>query len=129
MTLTESAGIVGIAVLGALMVFQALLALGLPLGHLAWGGKHRILPWKLRWSSFVAVFVLAFAGWSLLVRSGQAGLDTEIGFYRVIVWVFTAYFTLNVAMNAASKSKHERRLMTPVAIVLATCFFVVAARM
>jgi len=129
MNLQETAGIAGTVVLGAVMIFQALLALGLPLGHLAWGGKHRVLPWKLRWSSFASFFVLGFAAWSLLVRVGFTGIDSNTGFFRVIAWIFAGFFTLGIAMNAASRSRPERLLMTPANIILATCFFVAAAGM
>ena len=127
MTLQETAGIAGASVLAAVMVFQALLALGFPLGHLAWGGQHRVLPWKLRWGSFASFFLLGLAAWAILVRTGLAGLDPDAGFFRVATWVFAAYFTLGIAMNAASRSRPERLTMTPVNIILATCFFVAAA--
>ena len=40
--------------LGGLAVFQALLALGAPLGAFAWGGQHRVLPTRLRVGSAVS---------------------------------------------------------------------------
>jgi hypothetical protein len=39
-------------------------------------------------------------------------------------WVLAGYFLLGVAMNAASRSREERRTMTPVALVL--CLLCVA---
>ena len=44
-----------------MMIFQLLLAVGLPLGNMAWGGNHRILPLKLRISSLLSagLFILA----------------------------------------------------------------------
>lgn len=127
MSIQDTAMIVGTVCLGLVMVLQALLALGLPLGRFAWGGRYRVLPWKLRWASFSAVFVLGFAAWMLLVRAGTAGLGPQSPFPRVVVWIFAGYFTLNVAMNAGSKSRTERMMMTPVSVILAACFFVVAA--
>jgi len=126
MSLHEIAGIVGTTVLGLVMVLQALLALGLPLGHLAWGGMHRVLPWKLRWGSFVSFFILGLAAWSLLVRAGFTGIDPATGFFRVIVWIFAAFFTFGIVMNAASRSRPERFLMTPANILLSACFIIAA---
>ena len=42
------------------------------------------------------------------------------------LWVMTGYLFLGVLMNAISRSKPERNVMTPVALVLAVCFLVVA---
>ena len=127
MTLTDSAGLAGAIVLGLVIVLQALLALGRPLGRFAWGGKHTVLPWNLRWASFASFFILGFAAWIGLARAGIAPPGSHASFVRVVSWIFAAFFTVNVATNSASKSQHERRLMTPVSVVLATCFIVVSA--
>jgi len=37
----------------------------------------------------------------------------------VIVWIIAGYFTLGIVMNAISRSKYERALMTPVVSLLA----------
>lgn len=127
MTITDTAAVVGAGALSLLMILEALLALGAPLGRFAWGGRHRVLPWSLRWASFASFFVLGFAAWMLLARAGLAPPGMEATVSRISVLVFAAYFTLGVAMNAASRSRPERLVMTPTAVVLATCFFVVAA--
>jgi hypothetical protein len=48
------------------------------------------------------------------------------GLVDVGAWVLTAYFALGVALNAASRSRPERLVMTPVALVLAVCCLVLA---
>jgi hypothetical protein len=45
---------------------------------------------------------------------------------HVAVWVLAGYFLLGAAMNAVSRSKPERIVMTPVALGLAACFLIVA---
>jgi len=119
--------ILGSVVLGLLIVFQMLLALGLPLGHLAWGGQHRILPPVQRWMSFAAVFILAFAGWMLLARAGVVPPGADVRWVHVISWVFAGYFSLNVLMNAfLTQSAMERFAMTPVSLLLVLCFVLVS---
>jgi hypothetical protein len=45
----------------------------------------------------------------------------------VAAWVLAGYFLLGVGLNAASRSRPERRVMTPVAVLLTACCLVVAA--
>jgi len=112
----------GLVLLGGLAIFQILLAVGFPLGRFAWGGKHRVLPGKLRISSLASVAILGVAAWILLARAGHVAPGSEPLVVRIIAWVFTGYFGLNVLMNLASKSRLERAIMTPVALLLAACF-------
>lgn len=119
--------IIGTVVLGLLIVFQMLLALGLPLGHMAWGGQFRILPPVYRWMSFAAVFILAFAGWMLLARAGMVPPGSSAGWVRVLNWIFVGYFSLNVVVNAfVTQSAAERFAMTPVSILLVLAFVLVS---
>ena len=114
------------AILSFLMVFQCLLALGLPFGRAAWGGNHRVLPPKLRWGSVAAVPILAMAAWSVLSRASLLAPGPESSVVRFFVWFFAAYFILNTVGNLASKSRLERTTMTPLSALLVLCFFVVA---
>src|SRR6185369_13186591 len=65
-----SLAIAAAIVLGLLVVFQLLLAAGLPLGRAAWRGKYRVLPTGLRWASLAAAGVLGVAAWVVLARAG-----------------------------------------------------------
>ncbi|WP_244292716.1 hypothetical protein [[Micrococcus luteus] ATCC 49442] len=40
-------------------VFQAALIAGAPLGHLVWGGRHKVLPPNLRIGSAVSIVLYA----------------------------------------------------------------------
>ncbi len=55
-------------VLGALGLFQGLLALGAPLGRFAWGGQHRVLTISLRISSLVSILIYALISAVVLAR-------------------------------------------------------------
>lgn len=111
--------------LGLLAVFQLALILGAPLGHLAWGGQHRVLPARLRVGSVVSIAVYAFIA---LVALDRAGLVQAFPgqFSVVAMWVVFAYFVLGIAMNAISRSAPERWAMVPTAVALAVLSFLVA---
>ena len=55
--MTALAAIVATVILGLLAVFQLALVAGAPLGHLAWGGRSRVLPTRLRIGSVVSIVI------------------------------------------------------------------------
>jgi hypothetical protein len=120
-----TAAVLGCVLLGALAVFQALLVAGQPLGRFAWGGQHEVLPTGLRVGS--AVSIALYAAFAVLMLSAADALDVlPTGFVEVAIWVLTGYFTLGIAMNAISRSRPERLVMTPVVLVLAVVCLVLA---
>lgn len=117
---------VALAGLGLLVVFQLLLALGLPLGHLAWGGQHRRLPRTLRLASLVAAALLVGAVLCVLERAAVAHAIGSDAVARGGVWGFAALFALSTVGNLASKSDLERRTGTPLALILTVALVVIA---
>ncbi len=107
-------------------VFQFLLVLGLPLGHLAYGGKYKKLPTKLRIMSVVAIGIFIFSSIIVLERVELIKIFNNQMVSLVTVWILAVYFTLGVLMNIMSRSKWEKRIMTPIAIVITLCCFIVA---
>jgi thiol:disulfide interchange protein len=101
-------------------VFQVLLVAGRPLGRFAWGGQHDVLPRSLRMSSAVSVVLYVVLAWFVW----RAATDPENA--GPWIWVLTAFFGLGVVMNAASRSRPERLVMTPVVVVLTVCCLVIA---
>jgi len=122
---TAVAAIAACVLLGALAVFQALLACRLPLGRFAWGGQHEVLPTRLRVGSVAAIAVYVVISWVVLARAGLLGGGH--GLVRVVTWVIAGYFLLGAAGNLASRSRAERLVMTPVAVVLCSLTATVAA--
>ena len=120
-----AAAVVATAVLAGLAVLQAGLAAGRPWGRLAWGGQHEVLPSRLRVSSVMSILAYACFAAILLAAAGVLDLVRQ-GFADVAIWVLTAYFALGVVMNRISRSRTERAVMTPVALLLAVCSLVVA---
>src|SRR5688572_29795134 len=112
-------------VLFVMSLFHLALAAGVPWGAAAWGGKHRILPPKLRAGSVAAAAILVFAGVIILARAGVVAPGAHSMFVRAASWALAAYFALNTLGNLSSSSHLERVVMTPVAAVLAVCFAIV----
>ncbi|MGY1839610.1 MULTISPECIES: hypothetical protein [unclassified Modestobacter] len=119
--------VVGVLLLAGLAVFQVALVAGAPLGRFAWGGQHVVLPTGLRIGSAVSIAVYGVI--ALVVLQAAGAFDVvprpvaDVG-----IWVLTGYFTLGVLMNAASRSRPERLVMTPVALALAVVCLVLALR-
>jgi len=124
MPIAQRVAISAVVLLGLVMALQVLLAAGLPLGRAAWGGRHRVLPRRLRWASLAAAILVGIAAQMIVARAGLApgGEATTV---RIGVWVFAGFFALNTLANLASPSRVERYLMAPVTLLLLACFVIV----
>lgn len=112
-------------VLALLAAFQLALVFGAPLGRFAWGGRHRVLPERLRIGSAVSIIIyvlIAVIAWD---RVGAVDVFPS-PFAEIAMWVIFAYFVLGILMNAISRSKPERCTMVPVTLVLAVLSFLIA---
>lgn|ERR1017187_958277 len=118
--LVAAAGVAGMA------TFQILLAMGLPLGHAAFGGTNAVLPAKLRVASVISALLFVAAFYVVLARGGLFGVASESGPVRITIWVLAAIFGLSTLANIASRSRWERFLMAPVGLVLTACCVAVA---
>jgi hypothetical protein len=118
--------IIGSFLFSLILVLYVLLALGLPYGEFAMGGKHKILPPRERIMSIISVLIQLFAILILL----HGGTIIDLGFSdkaaKVLCYVFAGYLSFNVIINLLSKSRKERLLMTPLSLIIALCFWVTA---
>lgn len=121
------AAIVALTLLGILAIFQLLLVAGLPLGKFAWGGRHTTLPRKLRIGSTVSIVIYAFIAAIIASKSELAPIIPDGTFLDVMSWVVFSYMVIGIIMNAISRSKPERYVMTPAAFILAVCLFFISA--
>ena len=119
------AAIALVVILSLLAVFQLALALGAPLGRFAWGGQHRVLPGRLRIGSLVSIVIYAITAVLALDRVGLIDVVPDV-VSTVGMWVVFAYFVIGIPLNAISRSKPERYVMTPVVTVLAVLSLLVA---
>lgn len=109
-----------------IMSFQVLLALGFPFGQTAWGGKYKKLPLGFRIASFFSAGIMAFA--AILVLE-KAAIFSVLNTPKVVtfgVWILTAFLGLNTVSNFVSRSKWEKRIMTPVSLTLSLLCLTVA---
>lgn len=67
---------------------------------------------------------MAFA--LLMLQAADALVVVPRGLTGVAAWALTAYFAVGVLMNAASRSRPERLVMTPVSLALAGACLVLA---
>ncbi|MBT3362578.1 MAG: hypothetical protein HN837_07025 [Chloroflexi bacterium] len=122
----QVAAIIASTGLFGLMCFQLLLATGLPIGHLAWGGKYRILPTRLRIASVFSACVFVFASILVLEKANVFSLLNNSILLTYGVWILTGFFGLNTASNLASRSKWEKRIMAPIALSLCILCIIIA---
>lgn len=116
---------VTLVVLAGLTLMQILLIAGLPLGSIAWGGQHRVLPRRLRIAAVVAIML--YVGFAALLMS-RAGLLPGGSLPVVIVgtWILFAYCAASIVLNAISRSRNERLVQIPVSALLTIGVLVIA---
>jgi len=120
------AALVSTIILAILSIFQIALALGAPIGQFAWGGQHKVLPPNLRVGSVLSIIIYFGIATCLLSKSSLYQITPQGTLLDVLVWIIFAYLVLGILMNAISRSEPERYTMTPTAIILAGCVFIIA---
>ena len=118
--------IIGAITFGIAAILYILIALGLPLGEFAMGGKYKIVPPKLRIMIAVSVLIQLFAIMIILQTGGIIPNLFSIKVNRIICYFFAVYLSLNSFLNAFSKSKKERYTATPLSVITAICFWITA---
>lgn len=124
--MATTAAIIFTAMMGGFALFQGALVLGMPLGHFAWGGRHRVLPANLRIGSLVAIVLYALFALILLMRAGLLAPWPDMGWIAPASWIVVAYLALGVVVNALSRSLPERLTMTPLVMALLVLALMVA---
>jgi len=113
---------------GALALFQLLLAAGLPLGRFAWGGQNIRLPKQLRIFSSISSILLVYASIVVLERSEIINIIDNKAIIAISSGIFVFIFGLSTLGNLTSKSKSEKKVMTPIAIYLVVAFLLAIIR-
>ena len=116
------------ALVTALVVgFQVALALGAPWGAYAMGGAFPgRIPGSMRAAAALQALVLAALAFVVLADAGLLDLAI-IHDLPWLIWIPVAVSAVAVVLNASTRSRGERRLWLPVAIVLLVCSLGVAA--
>lgn len=121
--------ILGATLFGGLAILTLLVTLGFPLGEFTLGGKHRILPSKMRIASGISFLIQLFAIFIILQAGKIVPLLFSAEFVKVACYIFAGYLSLNTIMNFFSTSKKEKYVMTPISIISAICFWITALQM
>lgn len=99
-------------------LFQLALAVGMPWGRLAWGGRFPgTLPPRMRIASVVSALLLLAFGLIVCARASLL-LPGVAQPPAVAIWVVVGYSALGTVVNAATPSKWERIAWTPVAVLM-----------
>jgi hypothetical protein len=125
-TLMDWAALVAALGVIALLIFQVLLAAGFPLGAAAFGGANVVLPRKLRVASATSAVLFLAAFYFVLARGGLFGAVSGYTSVHIGIWVFATIFGFSALANLASRSRWERFLMAPVALLLCGCCVLLA---
>lgn len=124
--MTGFATLAGIAGFGWLALFQAMLAAGLPLGRLAWGGAHTVLPKRLRLASGISALVALAALWTVAQAGGGIAPVLPGGWITLILSSLAALFGLSLLANLFGARGAERLHGVPLALVCAGSCLILA---
>ncbi len=124
----ETAGTLAAILFLLIAIVQAALALGSPIGGIAWGSRYKgVLPQHLRIGSGIAVLVLGFAALVVLPRAGVLTWSPlPRGALAPACWALAAFLALNTLGNIASKSRVERFVFGPTTAILVLLCAIVA---
>lgn len=109
------------------VAIQLALAVGAPLGFIAWGGRggRGVLPDNLRVASGASALVLATFAVLTLSRVG-VGARLPSRLTSAAMWFACVQLLLNTVTNALSSNVVERLVLAPVTLLMAVLAFRIA---
>ncbi len=100
------------------VVFQLGLAIGMPWGSVAMGGKYPgRFPRHIRGAAVVQALILAAFGVVVLTRA-ELILPNWLEPSTIAVWFVVALGAISVVLNLTTPSKWERRIWGPATILM-----------
>ncbi|MBX0358509.1 hypothetical protein [Halobacillus sp. Nhm2S1] len=120
-----TAWIGSITLLGVAILY-GLLALGMPYGEFAMGGKYQTLPKKMRLACVLSLLIQLAAILFLLQMGNVLSIVFLAPMAKEVCYFFALYLFLNTVLNAFSKSRKETFVMTPLSFIAAVCFLLTA---
>ncbi|HBU84338.1 hypothetical protein QP794_03655 [Paenibacillus sp. UMB7766-LJ446] len=108
------------------ILFQVALAVGVPWGEYAMGGKFPgKYPRSMRFACLFQIAILAFIALVVLSKSGLIlpGWSTFAG---TAIWFIVAYLVLGTILNLITRSVWERRIWAPVTLLLLLTSVIIA---
>ncbi len=105
-----------------MLLLQLSLSLGAPFGEYALGGKHKVLPRKMRIVSSTFAFVYVFFIISYLQKGEIVSIGLSSTFVNTFIIINTVFLAYAIVGNGfITKSKKERLVMTPISIFEFVC--------
>ncbi|MCA9397611.1 hypothetical protein KC573_02175 [candidate division WWE3 bacterium] len=121
-----AAAMIAVFTLFSLSLFQVGLIAKKPWGKLAWGGNYQVLPDKLRIASVASIAIYILFAVVFLEKAGLISVINNEAYTQNAMWFVAIYSGLGIFLNAISRSPLERKVMTPVALVLGVCALILA---
>lgn len=113
------------AMLVALSVFQIALVCGAPLGKVAWGGNHSILPLRLRFAALSATLRYLFIGFIAFDRAGLTTvLPAEFTFW--VMWLIVIHLGFSFVLSLFSASFYEKLILAPYTLAMGVLSLMIA---
>ena len=107
-------------------LLQLCLTFGAPFGEYVLGGRHKVLPNKMRLVSCSFSIIFIFVGLVYLQRGNILYIGFNPVFVNGVIIANTLFLAYAMIGNGfLTKSKKERYLMTPISIIQFICSFMI----
>ena len=126
MTMVQIAALIAVVLFVLLALFQIALLLGAPWGEFAWGGQQKTLAPQRRAGSAVNIVLYGLMSLMLLSKAGYISSPAITPVLPFVLWFMVAFAAVGILLNAITRSRKERAVMLPTAIVLFVCQLIVA---
>ncbi|WP_336760340.1 hypothetical protein [Paenibacillus sp. USHLN196] len=108
------------------ILFQVALAVGVPWGEYAMGGKFPgKYPLSMRFACIVQIAILAFMAIIVLSKAGLL-LPGWSSFSDIAIWFIVGYLVLGAILNLITRSVWERRIWAPVTLLMLITSIIIA---
>ena len=114
-----------VLILSVLLVFHFLILLKIVPYNIIWGGRLKSNKEMYRFET-VSILINFIFLYVVLVQSHFFRVDIPKNVMTISLWAMTALFAFNIHGNMMSKNKFEKRLFTPITIIL-TIFSLILA--
>ncbi|WP_343059906.1 hypothetical protein [Saccharibacillus deserti] len=112
--------------IGTVILFQLMLALGMPWGSMAMGGRYPgRFPPAMRAAAVIQIAILAALALIVLSAAGLM-LPQWQAFSRSAIWFVVAFSIVATLLNLITKSVWEKRIWAPVSILMLVTSVIVA---
>lgn len=127
MNIVELSAWIVVLALGLVSLFQIALIAGAPMGEYAFGGQNPgKLPTKFRIGSVFTLAIYVGIIGHMLAQLGILPKMLPAGLNSAANWAIFGLNLLSLVMNAISRSKKERDMWVPVALLLSVASYFVA---